>query len=136
MKSLWEATGCSADISCLCYSHGLHQYFLVSTDFKLHVLNEYLNHIGSYGLKMRMIMYLHFDDASSTLIACSIDGTYTLSYNFKSEANHNPRMSLSMDPEGKKVSADLGDPVPLDQMPVWIKGMRVLDKLGMITSWS
>jgi hypothetical protein len=77
---------------------------------------------------------MYVDDDTSTLIACSIEGTYTISYTIVSK--HQPRQSLSMDPEGYHMSAELGQPVGLEDMPMWVKGLKIIESLSMITSWS
>ena len=68
----------SHEISCMTYSHLYQIYFIVTTDFKLHVLNEYLNYIGWYPFKIRLIKFINFEDEGSKLIVAGIDGCYTI----------------------------------------------------------
>ena len=43
---------------------------------------------------------------------------------------------MMLDPEGQFFQVELGPKVKLEKMPLWIKGLKVNEKQGMIFSWS
>ena len=71
----FEETG-SHNISCLCYCKSLYLYFVVSTDFKLHVFNEYLFYIGHFSLQSRLVNFISIIDENLLLVTGGIDGCF------------------------------------------------------------
>ena len=69
-----------ADISAITYSHKLHIYFVVTTDFKLHIYNEYLCYVGQFPFLIRLISYLWYDDKEDVITAAGVDGCYVINY--------------------------------------------------------
>ena len=49
-------------VSCLCYSKKYHLYFLCTKDFKLVVLNEYLNKVTQMPMGIRLVKHCIFID--------------------------------------------------------------------------
>jgi hypothetical protein len=41
-----------------------------------------------------------------------------------------------MDPEGERFKAELGLAKVFDQMPLWVKGITILEKYDLIFTWS
>lgn len=52
----------SHTISCIAYSNSLHLYFLMSTDFRLHIFNEYLFYVGYFHLPTRLVNFISIID--------------------------------------------------------------------------
>jgi WD40 repeat protein len=43
---------------------------------------------------------------------------------------------MLLDPEGNHFDAELGPKIPLEKMPLWIKGLKVSEKQNLIFTWS
>ena len=55
--NFFDDTG-SHSISCLTYSKAMFFYLVVSTDFKLHLFNDYLYYAGYFPLRTRLVNFI------------------------------------------------------------------------------
>ena len=106
----------------------------ISTDFKLHIFNEHLNHIKALPLKIRLIHFAYFDDKESKLITAGIDGCFM--FDFKVICKYEPKQAVLLDPEGNTMEFELGVKVKIEKSPRWIKGLKVDEREGCIFTWS
>lgn len=109
-------------------------YLAVSTDFKLHLFNEHLIWIGWFPLDVRLVHYLYFYEDKSTLITAGIDGCYMFHIHFVNK--YEPKQAMILDPEGHQFEAFMGPKVKLQKMPLWIKGLKVIEDQDLIFTWS
>jgi WD40 repeat protein len=58
-------------------------YLVISTDFKLHVLNEHLYHQREIPLKTRLINHCQFYDEQSQLVTAGVDGVLVFQFDVK-----------------------------------------------------
>jgi hypothetical protein len=86
-------------------------YLVISTDFKLHLFNEHLLHVGWLPLNIRLITRAYFHESKSTLITAGIDGVYMFKLNVKNK--YDPKQGIMLDPEGTFFNAELGPKVKL-----------------------
>ena len=117
----------------MCYSDYYQMYLIVTTDFKLHIINEFFTYVGSYPLKLRTIKFIFFDDKNSQIIAAGIDGCYSVKY--VTINKYKPKQSLELDPESNFVSGMIGPPRALEKTPVWVKGCKIIND-QFICTWS
>jgi hypothetical protein len=72
-------------------------YLAISTDFKLHIFNEHLIHVGWFPLKVRLVHFAHFVEEKSTLITGGIDGCFMFKFMIRSK--YEPKQAILLDPE-------------------------------------
>ena len=60
-------------------------YLVITTDFKLHIFNEHLIHVGCFPLNVRLIYFSYFFEKNSTLITTGIDGVFMFKLNVKNK---------------------------------------------------
>jgi hypothetical protein len=89
----------SRNISCIAYSNTLYLYFLVSTDFKLHIFNEYLFYVGFFNLPSRLVSYICIIDEKRQIITGGVDGCFQ--YQIMLSNNYDPFQQLFLDPESE-----------------------------------
>lgn len=106
----------------------------ISNDFKLHIFNEHLHHIKALPLKIRLINFAYFYEKESKLITAGIDGCFM--FEFKMECKYEPKQAVLLDPEGNTMEFKLGPKIKLEKMPLWVKGLKVDEKEGIIFTWS
>lgn len=75
-----ELVTSSQSISALTYSHKHRIYIIATNDFKLHVFNELLYHVGLYQHQMRQVKSLHFYDSHNFLVAVGQMGCFVIDY--------------------------------------------------------
>lgn len=109
-------------------------YLVISTDFKLHLFNEHLLHVGWLPLNIRLITRAYFHESKSTLITAGIDGVYMFKLNVKNK--YDPKQGIMLDPEGTFFNAELGPKMKLQKMPIWVKGLKINENQNIIFSWS
>lgn len=89
-------------------------------------------------LKIRLINYAYFyernKEGKSMLITAGIDGCFM--FEFKVNCKYDPKQAIFLDPAGKTMSFETGPKIKLDKMPLWIKGLKVDEDLGVIFTWS
>ena len=86
-------------------------YLVISTDFKLHLFNEHLLHVGLLPLNIRLITRAYFHESKSTLITAGIDGVFMFKLNVKNK--YDPKQGIMLDPEGTFFNAELGPKMKL-----------------------
>jgi WD40 repeat protein len=133
VKAFFDDTG-SHSISCVTYSKKNHLYMIVSTDFKLHVFNEFLNYVGQFSLQSRLVNNVIFLDQTSQLLTAGIDGCFI--HHFVVRNKYEPKQSLMLDPEGDQINIELGPKRTFDQVPLWTKGFKVIIEENWLVSWS
>jgi len=125
-------------ISFIIYSARHQIYIAISTDFKLLVFNEHLNFIQALPLKIRLINFAYFyeknKEGKSILITAGIDGCFM--FEFKVNCKYDPKQAVFLDPNGRTMSFETGPKIKLEKMPLWIKGLKVDENLGVIYTWS
>eukprot|EP00347_Sterkiella_histriomuscorum_P010595 403375671 len=109
-------------------------YLAISNDFKLHIFNEHLHHIKALPLKIRLINFAYFYEKESKLITAGIDGCFM--FEFQMICKYEPKQAVLLDPEGNTMEFKLGPKIKLEKMPLWVKGLKVDEKEGIIFTWS
>ena len=51
-------------------------YLAISTDFKLHIFNEYLYYLGHFPLQSRLVNYIKIVEENLTVVTAGIDGSF------------------------------------------------------------
>ena len=124
----------SHSISTIVYSSVDQLYFAISTDFKLHIFNEHLIWVGWLPLKVRLVHFAHFYESKSTLITAGIDGCYM--FPIKINSKYESKQALNLDPGAKFYFPEIGTKTKLEKMPLWVKGLKVIESLNFIFTWS
>lgn len=124
----------SHTISCIVYSSKFMLYFAISTDFKLHIFNEHLIFVGWFPLDARLVHYAYFIEETSTLITAGIDGCFLFKLYIQNK--YEPKQAMMLDPEGNWFTAEIGPKQKLQKMPLWIKGLKVVESQNLIFTWS
>ena len=57
-------------------------------------------------------------------------------FDFEMICKYEPKQAVLLDPEGATMQFKLGPKIKLDKMPLWIKGLKVDEKEGIIFTWS
>lgn len=57
-------------------------------------------------------------------------------FEFKLECKYEPKQAVLLDPEGNTMEFKLGTKIKLEKMPLWVKGLKVDEKEGIIFTWS
>lgn len=95
----------SPAIASMCYSRRYMLYFVLSTDFKLHIYNGNLIRVSEVPLQTSLLRYCLFYDENSLFIAGGIDGVcvFEVQVNYK----YSPMQALQLDPMGKLIKLGL-----------------------------
>ena len=107
---------------------------MVSTDFKIHLFNDYLNYLGWFPLRTRLVSFMEFQEDKSRFITAGIDGCYV--YSFVSKSKYEPKQAIMLDPEGEAFDCEIVLKQSLESMPLWIKGLKIMKANECIFSWS
>jgi len=75
---------------------------------------------------VRLVHFAHFIEEKSILVTAGIDGCYM--FKLKINNKYEPKQAMLLDPEGQHFQAELGPKIPLEKMPLWIKGLKVSEK--------
>ena len=100
----------------------------------MHIFNDYLNYLGWFPLRTRLVSFLEFVEDKSTLITAGIDGCYIYSFIYKSK--YEAKQALMLDPEGEAFDSEIVLKQSLESMPLWIKGLKIIKANDSIFSWS
>jgi WD40 repeat protein len=98
------------------------------------MFNEHLMWVGWLPLKVRLVHFAYFYEKKSTLITAGIDGCYMFKININSK--YEPKQALNLDPSGKFFFPEIGPKTKLEKMPLWVKGLKVMESLDFIFTWS
>ncbi len=85
-------------IKCMCYSKKWHLYFACTTNFKLLILNEFLNIMKEIPLEIGLVQSMHFIDESCQLITAGVYGAYLIDMIVKYK--YEPKTAITLDPKG------------------------------------
>lgn len=94
-------------------------------------------------MKVRLIKFAYFielpytegedgDVRKGKLITAGIDGCFI--FEFEIKCKYDPERAVLLDPEGHTMTFSLGEKIKLEKM--WVKGMKVDEKEGIIFLWS
>ena len=83
---------------------------------------------------MRLVHFAYFYEDKSTLITAGIDGCFM--FKLKIMNKYEPKQAMLLDPEGNFFQAELGPKIKLKKMPLWVKGLKVVEKQNIIFTWS
>ena len=68
------------------------------------------------------------------MITAGIDGVFIFHFNY--QGKYTPALATQIDREGKHISISLDEKTPLEKMCIWVRGLRVDAKNGIIASWT
>ena len=133
-------------ISCFCYSRKHMVFFVISTDFKLHVFNENMIHVCEVHMKTSLISYCFFYEPHNLLVCGGVDGCYI--FQLQIHCKYTPQMALTLDPYGSNTSVSIKQTIKLedaakelsigkfDGMKDWTKGLHLCSETKLLISWS
>ena len=108
---------------------------IVTADFKMHFVNELLKIVDCIDMSsIRLVNFVHFNDADDTVITAGIDGAFVFKFNYQSK--YKPLLAVQIDQEGKHIKLSLENKTPLEKMCIWVKGLKVDEKNEIIITWN
>jgi len=132
-------------ISCMCYSVKYHLYFACTKNFKLLVLNEYLNIVAELPLEVRLVQDCIFLDETQQLITAGVKGCYLIQLTI--DYKYDPRQAILLDAKGNSINVNIGwnDEEKQghdgyykfqDIAKGWVRGMKMDQKEGFFVAWN
>ncbi|CAI2378793.1 unnamed protein product [Moneuplotes crassus] len=130
-------------VSCVTYSTRYRLYMAVTTDFKLLIYNELLRYVKQKDqdgnvkpieLRVRLVNNIHFWEHRSKLITAGVGGCFV--FDFRVKTKYDPKQALFLDPDSKNLKFVIENMVPINKDLCWLKGLKVIEKEGMLFSWS
>ena len=132
-------------ISCICYSKKYYLYFAFTRNFKLIVLNEYLNQVGpDIPLNIRLVQKCMFLDETMELITAGVQGCFIIQLNI--QYTYPPRQAIRLNSKGDSTKVEV---VPAEsgrhthngfykfqKIGQWVKGMTLDLKQGFFVAWN
>lgn len=109
-------------------------YFILSSDFKLHIYNGNLIRVQEIGLQTSLLTQSCFYDDANLYLAGGIDGVYV--FNVKVDMKYSPSLALNLDPMGRLIKIDFEDPFHLHEDIKWVKGLKKDEKNKILIAWS
>ena len=134
-KKVIDLTGTHTTITTVAFSHHYRLYMIVTANFKMYFYNELFHEVEQIDMShIRLVNFAYFDDRSGSLITAGIDGVFLFHFNY--QGKYLPALATQIDKEGKHISISLDNKMPLEKMCMWVKGLKVDAKNGIIASWN
>jgi len=135
MKKVIDITGLHTQIITIAFTQKYRLYMIVTADFKMHFVNELLRIVDCIDMSsIRLVNFVHFNDADDTVITAGIDGAFVFKFNYQSK--YKPLLAVQIDQEGKHIKLSLENKTPLEKMCIWVKGLKVDQKNEIIITWN
>jgi len=110
-------------------------YLIVTSDFKFIFLNE-LNIVVKPHIDMsaiRLVNHVQFYDEKDLLITGGIDGVFIFNFDYKGK--YDPKLGAMVDPKGTYIKIQVTNKIPVQEMLLWCKGLRLDTKSNILISW-
>lgn len=77
---------------------------------------------------------MYFLEDKLKIVTAGIDGCFIFS--FQPNNWYNAEKALILDPEGRSLSFSIGQRMRIESKEMWLKGMKVDEKEGLIYTWN
>ena len=77
---------------------------------------------------------MYFLEDKLKIVTAGIDGCFIFS--FQPNNRYNAEKALILDPEGRSLSFSIGQRMRIESKEMWLKGMKVDEKEGLIYTWN
>ena len=91
-----DIAGLHTQIITIAFTQKYRLYLIVTADFKMHFVNELLRIVDCIDMSsIRLVNFVHFNDANDTVITAGIDGTFVFKFNYASK--YKPLLAVQID---------------------------------------
>lgn len=120
-------------VTCFTYSNKFHLYALFTNDFRIILLNDFLEVVKSERLDIGAVLNVAHLEDRDLFICCSRTGCTVISISF--DSRYPPDKALLLDPLGQQVNIELEIINSFSGGLNWIKNMLVDARENKITMW-